>query len=169
MPEKRRDGEWAARRSRPEPEPAPSDDEGTVEFGVPANEEESPALESEFKRHSARLIKGGREVKDSRLFKDSVGGVQRFWFNYTNSLRIHFQRLDRRGQEDLITRMSQILTVGAAVVTTYIWYWMMPLPVRVIVLPVLLFGSWWVGTKIVGPSMIDRFSHLLHPPDDYQD
>lgn len=108
---------------------------------------------------------GPKNIQETKAWKDGVGGLQRFWSNYLNSLKTAFQRLDRRGQEELIIRMCQIMTVGAAIITTSIWYYFMPPNVRVLILPVVLVGAWWLGTKIVGPSMIDRFDVHMHPEE----
>jgi len=108
--------------------------------------------------------KGGpKNIQETKAWKDSVGGVQRFWGNYVNTLKTAFKRMDRRQQEDLITRMSQIMTIGTAIITMNVWYYFMPQQVRVITPPIVLFGCWWIGTKIVGPSMIARFDHFLNP------
>lgn len=108
---------------------------------------------------------GPRNIQETKAWKDGVGGLGRFWGNYVNSLKVAFQRLDRRGQEELIIRMCQIMTVGAAIITTSIWYYFMPANVRVLILPVVLVGAWWLGTKIVGPSMIARFDDHMHPEE----
>ena len=108
---------------------------------------------------------GPKNIQETKAWKESIGGVQRFWGNYINTLKTAFRRMDRRQQEELITRVSQIITVGTAIITMSAWYWFMPQQIRVIALPLVIVGSWWVGTKIVGPSMIARFDSHLNPED----
>ena len=152
MPDKRKPmGRHAPLRT------GPTDNAGSEGFDASPNAPDS--LPVPFKSPRPK------SVMDTKIWKESMGGAGRFWFNYTNTLKTAFNRMDRRQQEELVTRMSQIITVGAAVVTTYVWYWFMPQVVRVFVLPVVLVGSWWVGTRIVAPNVIQRLESHMHPDE----
>ena len=151
---KRNDGERGGRKPRPGDNP--EDFDSLPELGTPTVPDSLPS----------QWNKKSQKIKESRAWQDGMGGITRFWNNYVNALKMAFNRLDRVGQEDLIMRGSQIVTVGAAIITTYIWYWFMPQGIRVIVLPIVLIGSWWLGTRVVAPSMIERFDSHLHPRED---
>lgn len=106
-----------------------------------------------------------KNIQETKLWKDGTGGARRFWSNYLTLLSTAFKRLTRRGQEELIIRVSTIVSVGTAIITLNAWYWFLPQFVRVLALPVVAVGSWWLGTRIVGPSMIERFASHLNPPE----
>jgi hypothetical protein len=134
-------------------------------FDASPNAPDLPAVSDGGSRFGNGKKGGPKNIQETKAWKESVGGVQRFWGNYVNTLKTAFKRMDRRQQEDLITRVSQIITVGTAIITMSAWYWFMPQQIRVIALPIVIVGSWWVGTKIVGPSMIARFDSHLHPEE----
>ncbi len=54
-----------------------------------------------------------RNIRETRVWKEAADSVRRFWGNYVNALKIAFNRFDRRGQEELIIRLSQIMTLQA--------------------------------------------------------
>jgi hypothetical protein len=107
-----------------------------------------------------------KNIMETKAWQESTGGARRFWHNYVNNLSTHFQRMNRKGQEELITRLSQIISIGTAVITMSAWYWFLPQGFRVIALPIIIVGSWWVGTRIVAPAMIARFEKYLNKDDD---
>lgn len=105
---------------------------------------------------------GPKSIQETQLYKDSVGSAQRFWNNYVNLLRTSFKNMPRAGQERLIIRFCQVITIGSSIWFLMFIYSFLPTIVRVFVLPVVVVASWWVGTRIVGSVMIERFSRHLN-------
>jgi len=105
--------------------------------------------------------KSPRTIQDTRAWKDSTGGIQRVWDNYVKSLGTAFGRMNRRDQVQLISRFSQIITVGVVAVTFGIFYPFLPSLVRVLALPAVIVGAWWVGTKLIAPEIVTRLEDKL--------
>jgi len=113
---------------------------------------------------SSRVRKGSqpRNIQETQAWQDGVGGARRMWNNYLTLLSTSFAKMSRQGQEQFITRLSQIVTIGSAALFTSIFYAFLPSIVRVFALPLVIVGAWWAGTNIVAPQMIVRFSQYLN-------
>ncbi|HEY9772299.1 MAG TPA: hypothetical protein V6C81_00660 [Planktothrix sp.] len=107
-----------------------------------------------------------KNIMETKAWKESAGGARRFWHNYLNTLSTAFNRMSRPEQEQLITRISQIVAIGTAVITMNAWYWFLPQQVRVVALPAIVVASWFVGTKVMAPAMIARFEKHMKPPEE---
>jgi hypothetical protein len=113
--------------------------------------------------------------KESKLWKDSVsvlnkvrqgsiGAAQKGWDNYLKVLGTYFRKMSRLEQEDLITKYSWIITMGAAA-----WTWCAVYPlfhfipaIFLIAFPVTMFLAYWFGKKIVSNIMIERLQKYLN-------
>lgn len=107
-------------------------------------------------------INSPRNLQDTKIYKDSVGGARAMWSNYVAFLARRFSDTPRKGQEQFIVRMSQTLTIGSAVLMTSLIYPFLPTLVRVVLLPAVMVASWWLGTRVVAPLMTVRFEKYLN-------
>ena len=64
------------------------------------------------------------------------------------NMREAFNNMPPDRQNQLITNASQIICIGLTAVTLSYFYRFLPLFARVALVPALLVGAWWVGTKI---------------------
>jgi hypothetical protein len=98
----------------------------------------------------------------SQAAKDSVSGGKKLWSNYLQLLLTHFQNMTRYEQEELITKLSWIITVGGAALA---WCQIYPLfhpMIRLFACPITGILAYWFGKNIVSRIMIDRFSSYLN-------
>ena len=77
-------------------------------------------------------------------------------------LTTKFKQLPRAEQETLITRISQVVTMGSSVLVIQLFYSFLPLFLRVLALPLALVAAWWAGTRVVAPMMIIRYDKYLN-------
>ena len=94
--------------------------------------------------------------------KDSLNGGKKLWTNYLQLLSGYFQNMTRNEQEELITKFSWILTIGAAALA---WCQIYPLfhpIIRLFACPISCILAYWFGKNIVSKIMIDRFSNYLN-------
>lgn len=102
-----------------------------------------------------------RSIQDTRVWKDSTGGLKRVWGNYVALLGRSFRQLSREEQERYITRFSITIAVGASCVMASFFYWFLPPLIRVLIVPVFIGVSWWAGAKLIAPQVIARFERYL--------
>ncbi|MBX9670323.1 MAG: hypothetical protein K2X93_22175 [Candidatus Obscuribacterales bacterium] len=106
-----------------------------------------------------------KSIKDNKALREGMGGLSAIWGNYTATLSAYFKSMSRDAQEQLITRLCQVITVGSAIVLTSFFYQFIPLPVRVFAMPVFIVGSWFVATRVVAPIIIAQFEDKLNNDD----
>ncbi len=135
-------------------------DHANIEGTIDASPGEPP--ESLASRSAPQQQSDPRSIRDTKAWQDSSGGAKRLWHNYRTMLITHFQRMPRSEQETLITRISQIITIGSSVLIIQFFYYFVPDIFRVFLLPALLAAAYFAGTKIVAPLMIDRFEQHLN-------
>jgi hypothetical protein len=103
-----------------------------------------------------------RNTGGGRNFRSSGGaGLQNAWANYRRALSDAFNKMNRFEQEALITRLCQIVTIGVALLALLLFYHMMPLAVRVLIVPVGVVGAWWAANNVVTPVIITRMESLM--------
>jgi hypothetical protein len=85
------------------------------------------------------------------------------WDRYLQILRQSFSVMDREEQENMITKFCYVITIGIACVIISCFYSLLPPLLRIIALPIFLAGGWFVGAKIVAPTMIKRLEAYLNP------
>lgn len=103
-----------------------------------------------------------RNIQETRVWKDSVGGLSSMWKQYVAILKQSFARLPRDKQEFYIIRLSQAVTIGSSILAISFFYPFLPTIIRVFALPLVIVVSWWCGTKIVAPQMVIRMSSYLN-------
>lgn len=104
-------------------------------------------------------------LQETEAWKKGSSGLKNMWDNYLRFLRSAFARMSREEQETYITRFSQILTIGVSVVALQCFYSILIPQLRVISLPLVVGIAWYLGNKVIAPTMISRFSRYLNPPD----
>src|SRR6516162_7342313 len=97
-----------------------------------------------------------RNIKETKVWQDTVGATQQLWSNYVNLLSVSFRNMPREEQCRLITRLSQYITIGVTALALSFFYQFLPLFFRVLALPAILVGSWLIGTRVVAPVIISR-------------
>jgi hypothetical protein len=104
-----------------------------------------------------------RNIRETKVWRDTAGAVQQMWSNYVNLLKGNFQTMSREEQCKLITRLCQIITTGVAgLAAQFFFYYYLPLFVKVIALPAYLIGAWMIGTRVVSKVIIKRVDKHLN-------
>ena len=103
-----------------------------------------------------------RNIKENKLWQDSIGALSQMWSNYLNLLNVSFHNMPREEQCKLITRLSQIITIGVTALVMTLFYQFLPLFVRVLILPPIGIAAWMIGTRIVSPVVIKRMGRHLN-------
>ncbi|MBI5171847.1 MAG: hypothetical protein HY986_03110 [Candidatus Melainabacteria bacterium] len=108
-------------------------------------------------RNSAPIIAdGAKDLRDTEAWKKGKSSVTGAWDRYLKILKDSFQNMDRYDQEVLITRFCYVISIGISGIILSCFYGLLPAMVRVLALPIVLAGGWYVGSKIVAPAMIAR-------------
>lgn len=128
------------------------------------NSAELPDKVSDGKGRGPTGQMGPKNITETKAFQQGMGGIRSLWGNYLNILASNFNRMTRAEQEMFILRMSQVVTIGFAMVLASFFYQFIPLLVRVFAFPVFLIGSWFVATRIVSPIIIAQVEHKLNRP-----
>jgi len=105
---------------------------------------------------------GPRNIAETKVWKESSGSVKRAWSNYVGMLADRFQMLPRADQEQFITRLSIIVTMGATIIVMVLFYSFLPTAIRLLALPAALVAAYLAGLKIVTPIMVSRFEEYLN-------
>lgn len=95
-----------------------------------------------------------------------MNGVSQGWSNYKKHLSTSFAKLSRFQQEALINRLCQIVTIGVTLLALLIFYHMMPMAVRVLIVPIAVVAAWWGANNVVTPVMIARVEPILKPREE---
>ncbi len=100
-------------------------------------------------------------IKESRIWKDSIGAIFGVLRNWLKLLYKYYQNMTAAQQEELVTKVCWLATVGAAA-----WIWCVIYPlflpiVRVLLCPISMFCAYWFGKKLVPAIMIERFGPPL--------
>lgn len=103
-----------------------------------------------------------RNIAETKVWKESTGSAKRAWSNYVGMLGSRFQMMPRFDQEQFITRLSIIFTMGATIIVMVMFYSFLPTAVRLLALPGALVASYLVGLKIVTPIMLSRYEQYLN-------
>ena len=101
-------------------------------------------------------------IKENKVWQDSIGAMRQMWSNYLNLLSVSFHNMPRDQQCKLITRLSQIITIGVTALVMNLFYQFLPLLVRVLILPPIGIAAWLIGTRIVSPVIIKRMDRHLN-------
>ncbi len=117
---------------------------------------------SQGSQSAGRQLGSPRSIRETHAWRQGQRGVKQFWHNYLNLLRSHFRNMTRRQQEELISKLSWIITVGVTVLIIMFFHPFMPLLVRLLGVPLALAGAWWAGTRIISPIMIRRLEQYLN-------
>ncbi len=115
----------------------------------------------------ARSSKSPRSNKE--MWAQGKKGLSDLWENYVQLLQRDFNRRTRESQEQLILRLSQVITIGCVVVLLNFFYSFIPSFIRLFVFPVILVISWFVATRAIAPMIVIRFEHKLNPRETYED
>ncbi|MBS1954913.1 MAG: hypothetical protein JST89_12045 [Cyanobacteria bacterium SZAS-4] len=81
------------------------------------------------------------------------------WEN--NAVLKLYTQASRQQQEVFVSRLSQVLVIGAVISVLSFFFEMLNSFVGVIVLPVALIAAWFVATKVVAPRMVLTFDKFL--------
>lgn len=103
-----------------------------------------------------------RNIAETKVWKESTGTAKKAWSNYVGMLGERFQMMPRFDQEQFITRLSVIFTMGATIIVMVMFYSFLPREIRLLALPGALVGSYLIGLKIVTPIMISRYDQYLN-------
>lgn len=125
-----------------------------------------PAKDDETFDASPEADKSDKKVDDLRqspAWQKGKSGIGRMWDRYLQILRQSFSVMDREEQENMITKFCYVITIGIACVIISCFYSLLPPLLRIIALPIFLAGGWFVGAKIVAPTMIKRLEAYLNP------
>jgi hypothetical protein len=101
-------------------------------------------------------------VRQTKAWLETTGGVKRLWSVYINTLVTSFQKMNRTEQIALIDKGSVIVTIGVVVVVLATFYQMLPSLLRIFLAPGLIAGAWFFAKRVVTPVMIARFEHHLN-------
>ncbi len=94
---------------------------------------------------------------DSSSSAKVKGKAAGFMQKYTNTLKASFDEMDSDEQEAMITKFCYVISIGIAMVALSCFYTILPPLIRILALPIVLTGAWFVGSKVVAPAMIERF------------
>ncbi len=103
-----------------------------------------------------------RNLRETKIWKDSESGMKRMWANYVNTLKDSFRQMPRAEQEQFIKRICVTVTLGVAALVFQFFYPFLPQLLRVLSLPIMLVAAYWAATKIVTPVMIIRYEEYLN-------
>lgn len=123
---------------------------------------DSPSAKSDNGSDDKKGAKNPKNIMETDTWKKSKSGVLSMWSNYVDILSRAFQNYSREEQERLITTMSQVVTIGCATVLITLFYPFIPKPIILVAVPTILFGSWFVATRVVSSIIISQFDDKLN-------
>jgi hypothetical protein len=103
-----------------------------------------------------------RNVTETKAWKEGQAGARRIWWNYKQSLIDSFKKMPRAMQEQMISQISMIVTIGTTALLLSFFYNFLPQMIRVMGVPLMGIAAWWAGTRIVAPIMIGRYEEYLN-------
>jgi len=89
-------------------------------------------------------------------------GLKKWLSAYKTFLVDSFRRAPRAQQESWIDRFSQICCVGISVVILQAFYSVLLAPFRIISLPLVVGGAWFIANKLVAPAIITRLGDYMN-------
>ena len=89
-------------------------------------------------------------------------GLKKYIDAYWLFLRNSFRSMPREQQIVTINRFAQVLCIGIAVVILQLFYSVLIPQVRIISLPLIVGGAWFVANKLVAPALITRMGNLMN-------
>jgi len=110
-----------------------------------------------------------KKEANKEMWNQGKKGLSDIWENYVQMLRRDFQKRSRESQEQLILRLSQVLTIGCVVVLLNFFYSFIPSVIRLFAFPLLLVAAWFVATRAIAPMIVVRFEEYLNPREMYED
>ncbi len=105
---------------------------------------------------------GKFNLKETIIWKDTVGLVQKLWDSYLKLLSSYFQKMSRDEQEELITKYCWIISVGGVLLVWCQIYSLFHPIIRVFAFPISLGAAYWFGKRIVSGIVIERLSKYLN-------
>ncbi|GEM_PF-498917 len=113
--------------------------------------------------HDGKSAGKPHDIRDSKAWKKGESGLKKVLTNYFDFLRKSFNRMGRAEQLQTIQKFCMAFTIGIAAVILCCFYSVLPMALRVLSLP--LFGgfAWWLATKVIAPTVIQRLSKYIHP------
>lgn len=103
-----------------------------------------------------------RNIFETVAWKRSINAATGLWSNYRNLLKNSFEQMPRAIQEQLISRLCLIVTLGVTIVLLMFVYTFIPQLIREILVPLVLIGSFWLGKNVVSTVVLSRYEHLLN-------
>jgi hypothetical protein len=103
-----------------------------------------------------------RNIFETVVWQKSASAVTGLWANYRNLLKNSFEQMPRAMQEQLISRVCLIVTLGVTTVLLMFIYTFIPQIIREILVPLVLVGAFWVGKNVVSVVVLSRYDHLLN-------
>lgn len=155
------------RKKNPGAPPPPTSRRGGRQVAGADEEDDDVDLPAQKKVPAAP--KRSKEEANKEMWNQGKKGLSDLWKNYLQMLQRDFQKRPRESQEQLILRLSQVLTIGCVVVLLNFFYSFIPSVIRLFAFPLLLVASWFVATRAIAPMIVVRFEDHLNPRDDYED
>lgn len=134
-----------------------------------AGDDEDEDLDLPEQRQVPSAPKRSDKEKNKEMWNQGKKGLSDLWKNYVDMLRRDFQKRGRNSQEQLILRLSQVLTIGCVVVLLNFFYSFIPSVIRLFAFPILLVAAWFVATRAIAPMIVIRFEDHLNPPGEDED
>jgi hypothetical protein len=103
-----------------------------------------------------------RNIFETVVWKKSINAVTGLWANYRGLLKNSFEQMPRAMQEQLISRVCLIVTIGVTTVLLMFVYTFIPQLLREILVPLVLVGSFWLGKNVVTAVVLSRYEHMLN-------
>jgi hypothetical protein len=134
-----------------------------------ADNDDDDEMEVVEKKNLPEHPKRSNKEANKEMWNQGKKGLSDIWENYVQMLRRDFQKRSRDSQEQLILRLSQVLTIGCVVVLLNFFYSFIPSVIRIFAFPVLLVIAWFVATRAIAPMIVVRFEDHLNPREEYED
>ena len=112
--------------------------------------------------HDGKSAVKPHDIRETKAYLKAQNGAKRMWDNYLAFLGSSFQRMDREEQITTIQKFSMAFSIGIAALATSCFYSMLPQQLRVLVVPIVLGGAWWFGSKVLAPQAINRLDKYIH-------
>ncbi|MCW5824050.1 MAG: hypothetical protein KIT34_14695 [Cyanobacteria bacterium TGS_CYA1] len=158
------------RKKNPGAPPPPTSRRGGRRAASAGDDEgEDEDVDLPAQRQVPTAPKRTKKEANKEMWNQGKKGLSDIWKNYVEMLRRDFQKRGRNSQEQLILRLSQVLTIGCVVVLLNFFYSFIPSVIRLFAFPVLLVAAWFVATRAIAPMIIVRFEDHLNPRDDDED
>lgn len=116
---------------------------------------------AEFKKKESGIWKITTGIKESRIWKDSIGTIFNVFRNWLKLLYMYYQKMSAEEKEGLLIKICWLSTVGAVA-----WIWCVIYPlfhplIRLFAFPASIFFAYWFGKRFVPVVMVERFGGPL--------